>query len=67
MQEKSNLTDTEVTIRGMEALQKSLGSAVTWRFLSLVHSEATDYVKVSQQLYQDQSIDEIYDRAKENW
>lgn len=67
MNEKSIMTDTEVTIKGIEALQKSLGSAATWRFLSLIHSDATDYVKISQQLYQDRSIDEIYNRAKENW
>ena len=64
---KFTMTDTEVIIRGIEALQKSLGYAATWRFLSLIHGDTTDYVKISQQLYQDQSIDEIYDRAKENW
>ena len=61
------MTDTEVTIKGIEALQKSLGSADTWRFLSLIHSDATDYVKVSRQIYQEQTIDEIYSRAKQNW
>ncbi len=61
------ISDTEITIKGIEALQKSLGSVATWRFLSLIHGDATDYVKISQQLYQDQSIDEIYSRAKENW
>ena len=61
------MTDTEVTIKGIEALQKSLGSADTWRFLSSIHSDATDYVKVSRQIYQEQTIDEIYSRAKQNW
>ena len=67
MNEKLTMNDIEITIKGIEALQKSLGSAATWRFLSLIHGDATDYVKISQQLYQDQSIDEIYNRAKQNW
>ncbi len=56
-----------IIIEAIKALQKSLYSAATWRFSSLIHSDATDYVKISQQFYQDQSIDEIYSRAKENW
>ena len=67
MNKKSTMSDKEVTIKGIEALQKSLGSADTWRFLSLLHGDPTDYVKISQQLYQDQIIDEIYNRAKKNW
>lgn len=61
------ISDLEIIIKGIKVLQKSLGSAATWRFLSLIHGDATDYVKISQQLYQDKSIDEIYNRAKENW
>ncbi len=61
------LARMEVTIKWIEALRKSLESSVTWRFLSLIHGDTTDYVKISQQLYQDQSIDEIYNRAKQNW
>ncbi|MDJ0634096.1 MAG: hypothetical protein QNJ34_12975 [Xenococcaceae cyanobacterium MO_188.B29] len=64
---KFTMTYTEVIIKWIEALQKSLGSAATWRFVSLIHGDATDYVEISQQLYQDQSIDEIYNRAKANW
>ena len=60
-------TDIKIIIKGIKLLQKSLASATTWRFLSLIHGDTTDYVKISQQLYQDQSIDEIYNRAKENW
>lgn len=67
MNKKLTMSDAEITIKGIEALQKSLGSAATWRFLSLLHGDATDYVKISQQLYQDQTIDEIYNRTKENW
>ena len=60
-------SDTEITIEGIKALQKSLGSAATWRFLSLIHGDATDYVKISQHLYEDQTIDEIYSRVKQTW
>jgi len=40
--------DTELIIKGIEALNKALGPAAAFRFLSLVHREQTDYVKVSQ-------------------
>ena len=40
MNQKLTMSDTEVTIKGIEALQKSLGSAATWRFLSLLHGDA---------------------------
>ena len=67
MNEKLTMTDTEVTIKGIEALQKSLGSADTWRFISLVYANTTNYVQISKQLYQDQTIDEVYNRSKQNW
>ena len=67
MDKKPAMSNTEVTIKGINALQKSLGSTATLRFLSLLHDDATDYVKLSQQLYNEQTIDEIYNRAEKNW
>jgi hypothetical protein len=61
------MDDTEIRIKGIEALQKSLGSAAALRFLTLLHREPTNYVEVSQRLYEGQTIDEIFVRAKQNW
>ncbi|NES72683.1 MAG: hypothetical protein F6K24_49550 [Okeania sp. SIO2D1] len=51
----------------MEALYKSLGVAGALRFLSLLHREQTDYVDVSKRVYREQTIDEIFARAGQNW
>ncbi|WP_293073078.1 hypothetical protein [Okeania sp. SIO3B5] len=41
------MDDTEIRVKGMEALYESLGVAGALRFLSLLHREQTDYVDVS--------------------
>lgn len=61
------MDDTEIRIKGIEALQKSLGSAAALRFLTLLHREPTNYVEVSRRLYEGQTINEIFARAKQNW
>lgn len=61
------LNDTELRIRGIEILNESLGIAAALRFLSLLHREPTDYVAISRRLYEDQTIDDIFDRARANW
>jgi hypothetical protein len=67
MERAKIMDDTEIRIKGIEALQKSLGSAAALRFLTLLHREPTNYVEVSQRLYEGQTIDEIFARAKQNW
>ena len=59
--------DTELRIRGIEILNESLGIAAALRFLSLLHREQTDYVTVSQRLYEGQTIDDIFERARQSW
>ena len=61
------MDDTEIKIKGIKALYESLGSAATMRFLTLLHKTPTDYVEISKTIYQDQSIEEIFARAKQNW
>jgi len=61
------VSDTELRIIGIDALNKALGPAAALRFLSLLHREPTDYVEISRRLYEAQSIDDIFERAKENW
>ncbi|MCB0213585.1 MAG: hypothetical protein KDJ52_29855 [Anaerolineae bacterium] len=61
------LNDTELRIKGIEILNESLGIAAALRFLSLLHRDPTDYVSISRRLYENQTIDDIFERAKINW
>ena len=63
----TTMDDTELRIKGIEALNRDLGPVLALRFLSLLLREPTDYVDVSHRLYAGQSIDEIFDRAKQQW
>ncbi len=59
--------DTEIKLKGIETLNKTLGPAAALRFLTLLHHETTDYVEVSKRLYKGQTIEEIFERAKKHW
>jgi hypothetical protein len=61
------LDDAELRIIGIEALNKALGPAEALRFLALFHRQPTDYVEVSKKLFEGQTIEEIFKRAKEHW
>ncbi|GFP23110.1 hypothetical protein HKBW3S42_00821 [Candidatus Hakubella thermalkaliphila] len=67
MEKTKIMDDTEIRISGIEALSKALGPATALRFLTLLHREPTDYVEISRRLYEGQTIDEIFDRAKKQW
>jgi len=67
MKKPEMIDDTEIRIRGIEALNKALGPAAALKFLTLLHRESTDYVEISRRLYEGQTIDEIFDRAKKEW
>ncbi|MBS4027706.1 MAG: hypothetical protein KGZ58_03620 [Ignavibacteriales bacterium] len=67
MVETKTINDTELTVKGIEALNEALGTTNAFRFLSLLHREPTDYVEISKRLYNGQTIDEIFQRAKNNW
>ena len=62
-----NMDDTEIKFRGIEALNKTLGPAGALRFLTMLHREPTDYVKISRKLYEGQTVEEIFERAREEW
>jgi len=62
-----NMDDSEIKFRGIEALNKTLGPAAALRFLTMLHREPTDYVEISRKLYEGQSIEEIVERAREEW
>ena len=61
------VNDTQLRVKAIAALKKELGMAATLRFLSLMNQNSTDYVEVSRQIYEEQQLDEIFSRAKENW
>jgi hypothetical protein len=59
------IDESELRVRGVDALNKALGPAEALRFLALFHREPTDYVDVSKKLYENQSVEEIFKRAKD--
>ena len=61
------MDDTEIIIKGIKALYESLGSVDALRFLSLLDRGSNDYVEISHKLYFKQTVDEIFDRAKQSW
>jgi len=68
MSERAKAIDeAELRVLGIDALNKALGPAEALRFLALFHHEPTDYVEVSKKLYENQSVEEIFKRAKEHW
>ena len=66
MQTKT-MDDAEIKFKGIEALNKTLGPATALRFLTMLHREPTDYVEISRKLYEGQTIEEIFKRAKKRW
>jgi hypothetical protein len=67
MKINNKLSDTELRINGIETLNKTLGPSAALRFLTLLHREPTDYVEISRRLYHDQTVQDIFKRAKKNW
>jgi len=67
MERARTMDDTEIRISGIEALNKALGPAAALRFLTLLHREPTDYVEISRRLYEGQTIEEIFERARAHW
>ena len=61
------MDEAELRVLGIEALNKALGPAEAMRFLALFHHEPTDYVEISKKLYEGQTVEEIFKRAKEHW
>lgn len=49
----------------MRALEKALGHIGLMRFMSQIEY-AKDYLKVQERLYENMSIDEIYEAAKDS-
>ena len=67
MEITTTIDDAEVRLKGIVALNQALGPAGALRFLTLLHRDRTDYVEISRRLYEGQSIDEIFSRARNQW
>lgn len=66
--EKSNFIDREIIEKGSRALIKELEYSGFLRFIC--HSEGIskeDYLKLEDEVFDDMSVDEIFDNAKEHW
>ena len=68
LNEKSKYTDKEIIEKGSRILIKELGYSGFLRFLR--NSEVTskeDYLELEDDMFNDMSLDEIYNNAKEHW
>jgi len=68
LNEKSRFTDREIIEKGSRVLIKELGYSGFLRFIR--HSEGTskeDYLKLKDEIFNNMSLDEIYDNAKKYW
>ncbi len=61
------MNDTEIRIKGIEVLNRALGVSGALRFFSLFHGEPTNYVEISKRLYEGQTVEEIFERARKHW
>lgn len=57
------ITDTEIKIKGINALTESLGDVEAERFISLIQREPFDYTKWRQDMDENLSIREISKKA----
>ena len=67
METMTAIDDAEVRFKGIVALNEALGPAGALRFLTLLHRDRTDYVEIARRLYEGQSIDDIFSRARKQW
>jgi len=61
----TTITDTEVRIKGMEALIAALGEVNAEKFITLIMREPFDYTVWQRTLWNDKSVEEISSMAME--
>lgn len=59
------LSDGEIIDRGIRALQKALGYNGLIRFMSQME-RGMDYLKIQEKLYENMSVDDIYEATKDS-
>lgn len=60
------ITDTEIRIKGIEALIEALGEANAERFVTLLLREPLDYTQWHRKLWADKSVEQISQMAMEH-
>lgn len=66
--EKSKFTDKEIIEKGSRALIKELGYSGFLRYIRQSEGISNeDYLKFGDEIFDDMSLDEIYNNAKEHW
>ena len=59
----SAITETEIKIKGMEALINALGEVQAEKFVTLMMREPFDYTVWQRKLWEDKSVEEISQMA----
>ena len=57
-------TDMLIRYEGMRALRERLGPVDAEKFIVLIRREPFDYTEWQQALWQDKSVDELFEEAK---
>jgi len=57
-------TDILIRYEGMRALRERLGPVEAEKFIVLIRREPFDYTEWQQTLWQDKSVDELFEMAK---
>ncbi|NET55499.1 MAG: hypothetical protein F6K47_04695 [Symploca sp. SIO2E6] len=61
------LTDTEIKLKGIEALINALGKVQAEKFVSLILREPFDYTLWQRNLWSDASLEELSQNAMNNY
>lgn len=61
------ISDTELKLKGYEALREKLDIVEVERFISIIQREKFDYTEWSQTLFEGMSVEEISKKAMEHW
>lgn len=59
------MTDQEIIEKGIGALRKALGYKGLLRFMSQME-QGRDYLKIQEKLFENMSVDEIYNAARDS-
>ncbi|RJP34869.1 MAG: hypothetical protein C4527_01535 [Candidatus Omnitrophota bacterium] len=57
------MTNTEIKVKGLQVLTKSLGLVEAERFVALIQQEPFDYTKWRDGLFEDLTVEEISQKA----
>ena len=63
MAQYRRIPDDELKRRALEILSQTLGPVAAVRFAAMLEREPTDYVEVSRKLYENETVDSIFERA----